>query len=88
MKHCSEVVFGNLDNIEEGEEDHNSHKEDSVLSSSSDTVFERDSDSGNKSVVSVDGVFSWGSDDNRLVIDGLTFPRGDNPLSSRKIIRN
>ncbi|XP_012265786.2 ATP-binding cassette sub-family C member Sur [Athalia rosae] len=83
-KQHADAMFGSLDNIEEGEEDHNSYKDDSALSSSSDTVFESESDTV-QSVVSVSGVFSWGSQENQLIVNDLTFPRGKLTLVVGKI---
>ncbi|XP_015595444.1 ATP-binding cassette sub-family C member Sur isoform X2 [Cephus cinctus] len=72
------LIFGSLDNIEEGEEDHHCHlniNDDLTHASSSDTVFEKDSDFKDF-VVRMDGIFSWGCEDNQLIVNDLCFPRG------------
>ncbi|XP_046482248.1 ATP-binding cassette sub-family C member Sur isoform X1 [Neodiprion pinetum] len=61
----NELSFGDLDNIEEGEEDHNS----------SESVFFKEPETSG-TILSVDGVFSWGSEENQLVIENLKFPQG------------
>ncbi|XP_043281302.1 ATP-binding cassette sub-family C member Sur isoform X2 [Venturia canescens] len=79
----SASTFGTLGNIDEDEEEANSHllgKRDSgIMSSSTDTVFVEDSEPRDSiyepPLLQVQGVFSWG-DDNYLTVREIDIPRG------------
>ncbi|KAG5323862.1 SUR protein, partial [Acromyrmex heyeri] len=75
----SVTTFGSLDNIEEDEEDSRSsilREFDLPIDSSIDTVFEKDPEVSEYVLQVTPSTFTWGSDENMLMIDALNFPRG------------
>ncbi|XP_039304714.1 ATP-binding cassette sub-family C member Sur isoform X2 [Solenopsis invicta] len=75
----SVTTFGSLDNIVEGEEDPESNilrDYDLIppIDSSIDTVFEKDLEEYVLKVTP--STFTWGSDENTLMVNALNFPRG------------
>lgn len=78
MKPHNAATFGSLDDIEEDEEDVNScglrnYKLD--IDSSADTVFEKDPEIPVLRMKNCS--FSWGTEEGRLSINQLSFPRGN-----------
>lgn len=77
----SVATFGSQDNIVEDEEDLRSsilREYDLPIDSSIDTVFEKDPEVSERSVLKViSSTFAWGSDENTLMINALNFPRGE-----------
>ncbi|KAG5347863.1 SUR protein, partial [Acromyrmex charruanus] len=75
----SVTTFGSLDNIEEDKEDSRSsilREFDLPIDSSIDTVFEKDPEVSEYVLQVTPSTFTWGSDENMLMIDALNFPRG------------
>ncbi|EGI61249.1 ATP-binding cassette transporter sub-family C member 9 [Acromyrmex echinatior] len=75
----SVTTFGSLDNIEEDEEDSRSNilrEFDLPIDSSIDTVFEKDPEVSEYVLQVTPSTFTWGSDENMLMVDALNFPRG------------
>jgi len=75
----SATTFGSLDNIVEDEE----HSQSNILrefslaiDSSVDTVFEKDPEVPESVLRIRSSTFAWESDENRLTINALNFPRG------------
>ncbi|XP_014489002.1 PREDICTED: ATP-binding cassette sub-family C member Sur [Dinoponera quadriceps] len=78
-KMASVTTCGSLDDIVESEEDRQpsvSQEFYLTIDSSIDTVFERDPKVPDSVVKITPSIFTWGSDDNTLVVDTLNFPRG------------
>ncbi|KAG5314659.1 ABCC9 protein, partial [Pseudoatta argentina] len=76
----SVTTFGSLDNIEEDEEDSRSsilREFDLPIDSSIDTIFEKDPEVSEYVLQVTPSTFTWGSDENMLMIDALNFPRGE-----------
>ncbi|RLU19415.1 hypothetical protein DMN91_007972 [Ooceraea biroi] len=75
----SVTTFGSLDNIVEDEEDPQSNTLrgfNLAIDSSVDTVFERDPEVPESVLRITSSIFTWGSDENTLTVNGLNFPRG------------
>ncbi|KAH0954120.1 hypothetical protein HN011_011629 [Eciton burchellii] len=73
----SAAAFGSLDNIVEDDEDPQSLRGFNLaIDSSIDTVFERDPEIPESVLRIASSVFAWGSDENTLIVNGLSFPRG------------
>ncbi|KAL0120319.1 hypothetical protein PUN28_008165 [Cardiocondyla obscurior] len=75
----SVAAFGSLDNIVEDEEDSRSsilRDFDLPIDSSIDTVFEKDPEVSESVLKVTSSTFTWGSDDNTLMVNALNFPRG------------
>ncbi|XP_012522703.2 ATP-binding cassette sub-family C member Sur [Monomorium pharaonis] len=72
-------TFGSLDNIAEDEEDLRSsisREYDLPIDSSNDTVFEKDPEVSESVLKVMPSTFTWGSDENTLTVNALSFPRG------------
>lgn len=78
MKTLNTPTFGSLDNIKEDEENRQScglKDYELNINSSIDTVFEKDPE---MPVLTMKGCkFSWGTEENLLSIDDLSFPCGN-----------
>lgn len=77
---ASVTTCGSLDDIVESEEDQLpsvSHEYNLTIGSSVDTVFEQDPKVPDSVVRITPSIFTWGSEDNTLVVDTLNFPRGE-----------
>lgn len=78
-KVASVTTCGSLDDIVEQEVDLPSASDEFNLTidrSSVDTVFERDPKVPDSVVKITPSIFTWGSDENTLVVNDLNFPRG------------
>lgn len=85
----SATTFGSLDNIVEDEE----HPQSNILrefslaiDSSVDTVFEKDPEVPESVLRIRSSTFAWGSDENKLTINALNFPRGKYNFKGKKSI--
>lgn len=79
------TVFGSLDNIVEDEEDPQSdilREFNSAIDSSIDTLFEKDPEVPESVLKVTSSTFSWGSEENTLMVDALNFPRGKHKYNS------
>ncbi|XP_077281722.1 sulfonylurea receptor [Temnothorax americanus] len=73
------ATFGSLGNIVEDEEDSQSsifREIDLPIDSSLDTVFEKDPEVPESVLKITPCTFTWGSDENTLMVNALNFPRG------------
>lgn len=73
------TISGSLDDIVEDEEALQSrilHEFDLLIDSSVDTVFEKDPEVSEFVLKVTPSIFTWGSDENTLMVNALSFPRG------------